>query len=377
MNKYPFRVASIHDLHLGHNKTKAHDVADRLLNQLTDTYFMTLDLLLIPGDFIDQNLLYSDPTTITIADTMVNLLKLASQYDVSIKIVKGTPSHDGDQLEHFIKLAEYLDIPVKISYYKDMAIEFDEDLGISVLYVPDEWASREDMYIEAIRLLSENNLEQVDFIVGHNQFGYQFREGLRDKISHLKEEDWCKLVKYHAFFGHVHIQSQYDKILVAGSYDRLKHGEEQPKGFYEVTYYEDGYNEIKFIENAEAELYKSLYLLPDYDSGNTAHFNWLLDRMKELERPNGHVRIMYHDKGLPIKDLLAILKQHYPSYLYTAHFIGDEETQVTTILPDEEIEDYISLTPDNLPRLIEEQLQEHPQRHHVLALTNHYIKEST
>lgn len=375
MNKYPFRVASIHDVHLGHHRTKASDVSRRLISQLTKEYIMSLDALFIPGDFLDRNLLFSDPTTLDVLDTMAYIIETCSRYNVTIMIVKGTPSHDGDQMEHFTKLCWHLKAPITCYYEKDMCIRYDEHLGIHVLFVPDEWASREDMYIEAVRLLNEHNLEQVDFIIGHNQFGYQFSDTLRDRISHLKEEDWCKLVKYHGFFGHVHVRSQFDKILVAGSYDRLTHGEEQPKGFLDVTYYEDGSHEIKFIENKEATFYKTLTLLKEYDVSNKDHFSWLLDRLRELEQDHGYIRLKYYDKSLPMKDLITLLKEYAPKYVFTALHIGEDTINIQETLPDEQVEDYLSLTQDNLLRLIQEQVSLHPESEGILSLADHYLKE--
>ena len=72
------------------------------------------------------------------------------------------------------------------------------------------------------------------------------------------------MVRYNAFFGHVHKRSTYKKIEVAGSFDRLAHGEEEPKGFLDVTYYSEDNRVVKFVENKDAEVYTSITLTKNW-----------------------------------------------------------------------------------------------------------------
>lgn len=375
MNKYPFRVASVHDLHLGHRKTKAVDVIARFDALFTVEYLKTIDLLLFPGDLLDSALQYSDPTVIDIEQGFARLLARCEEARTDIKIVKGTPSHDGDQPAHLVKLHELMGCTFSLTYHKDMVIEIDTKHDISVMYVPDEWASREEMYLEAVRLLEQHGLEQVDFIIGHNQFGYQFNDILRPRISHLNEDDWEKMIRHHAFFGHVHKRSQYGKIQVAGSFDRLAHGEEESKGFLEVTYFNEKEFEIKFIENKEAECFTTLKLPVGYSALDPTHFNQLSEQLSQLPHTSGHIRLKYANAQLPIKDIVMSLKQSHPYFHYTVLCL-DETTneQTQTLLPEETPDEYLVLTRDNIVRLIEEQCEDPIKRQAVSALASRYLE---
>lgn len=230
--------------------------------------------------------------------------------------------------------------------------------------------------MEAKRLVDQLPDGKVDFIIGHNQFGYQFQEHLRAKISHLREEDWDSMINYNAFFGHVHKRSHYGKIQVAGSFDRLAHGEEAPKGFLDVTYFETGEREVRFIENTQAELYQTIELLHEYDIANKQHIQWLYDRINGLKADVGFVRIRYFSDEIPIKDVIHLLKQYAPQYVYTGQLQDNTPNTTDTIeLPDDEIAEIISITPDNVIRLIQDIIPPNMNESDIVSLVKHYLEE--
>ena len=63
------------------------------------------------------------------------------------------------------------------------------------------------------------------------------------------------------FIGHVHKSSQYGRIIAQGSFDRLSHGEEDPKGHMRATRKTDGTHDIVFIENKKAKKYITISCL--------------------------------------------------------------------------------------------------------------------
>jgi hypothetical protein len=69
---------------------------------------------------------------------------------------------------------------------------------------------------------------------------------------------YLKLVRYFILIGHVHLVTQLERILAAGSYDRICHGEEGPKGYYDVRLRSETDYDIVFVQNKGAKRYDTL-----------------------------------------------------------------------------------------------------------------------
>lgn len=314
--------------------------------------FVKCDLLAIPGDFFDQLVYFNDPDTYLVKRFVRYILKMCKKHDVSVKIVEGTPSHDAKQSRIFEEENE--SIGARLYYGKTLEIEYDEVLDMHTMYVPDQLGDPLTVYESACDLLRKHGLDKVDLIILHGQFRYQFPD--LKKIPCHDDELWGELTRTVIFAGHVHKQSQSPngKVLVAGSFDRMVHGEEGPKGYYNVTFHQDGNHEINWIENTEAFIFKTIdirYLKPE---DAFQHIQTQILKYGE----NGSYRIFVNKddsftqslqelrKCFPLAKIKIQLDDKVKSYDVEKTF----ELAETTFRP-------IEITPDNIQGLVEEELK--------------------
>ena len=66
------------------------------------------------------------------------------------------------------------------------------------------------------------------------------------------------MTRHFIFIGHAHTHSIVGNAIAQGSFDRLKHGEEEPKGFVIAYIDEDNGNNVFFVENTKARIYKTV-----------------------------------------------------------------------------------------------------------------------
>lgn len=253
-----FRGASFGDVHLHHPNTPTRHITQNLDRYLVnDTVLAELDVLICTGDLFDNLLDNADEDLDLIHRWITRLLYKCAAHDVLLRIVEGTPSHDWRQSRFIIEQAQNANIPVDVHYAQTLEIEHIERFGIDVLYVPDKYHTDTSQTLEEIRVLLANKaLDQVDFAVMHGAFTYQL-PAIAKEPTH-DEAAYHALVRYLIFIGHVHLVHPYGRILPAGSFDRMIHGEEGPKGYFrfEVRGVDD--IDTTFVENRHAKRYDTL-----------------------------------------------------------------------------------------------------------------------
>lgn len=373
--KFPHRNLSIHDVHLGSSRTPTNHIVNNLNEVIKEEVLKDIDILYLPGDWLDQVLLYDSPDIADITLMELKLLEICSKTGTAIRLLKGTPSHDGNQLVRFEERAKKLFPHVNFRYIPDMMIEYIKQYDIHVMYVPDEWASREAMYLEARRLLEEHKLDKVDFIIGHNQFYYQFPEHLRSRVSALKEDDWNDMVRYTAYFGHVHTRSTYKKIEVAGSFDRLNHGEEKPKGYLIGEYLSEEEWTVTFHSNKNAAIYHTLEIKDTEGISDVALYESVCQQIDQLKNDWINIRFAYYQEDFAIGAFVKQMQLAFPHIRFaTPIYRGEEVTQSRLVLPDESHYEVIELNRDNIARHVQEYMEEaNIQDPRILDLLNRYL----
>lgn len=259
MKSFKLKALVFSDVHIYHDKTTTAHIVYGLYNALADTEKLRdVDIIFISGDLFDREVFMPNADMSVVINFIYHLLNMCSKYDILLRILEGTPSHDWKQAKLIIDINNNLPNPVDARHVVNLSIEHIERFGIDVLYVPDEWGSGcYDTYQEVKQLLVEHNLETVDLSIMHGCFNFQFPVNLVGKPDVHDEESYLSITKYLIIIGHYHTASSYERIHVPGSFDRLKHGEEEPKGHLEFNLYKDGAHDVKFIENKHAMIFKT------------------------------------------------------------------------------------------------------------------------
>jgi hypothetical protein len=251
----------ISDIHLFHRRNPTTDIVHSLQTYL-EPYRTErpLDLLVLGGDVFDRLLEFQSPDVHDACFWIVWLLELCARANITLRVLEGTPRHDWGQSAMFDTLAKIVKHPVDFQYVNTLSVEVHPGLGLRILYIPDEWTDdAAKTYRQAVDALAAASLTQVDIAVMHGLFHYQL-PGVPPSASVHTEHDYLKIVRYVISIGHVHTHSHYDRILAQGSFDRLAHGEEEPKGGIECTLYPDGRHTWQFRENKNAKVFLTLPL---------------------------------------------------------------------------------------------------------------------
>lgn len=253
------RYLTLSDIHLGHDKNDTKNIIKNLIEYFKkhNKLFSTLDILFIDGDIYDKLLMTYSANYNMAIEWLLMVANYCKKNNIKLRILEGTKSHDWEQASLLPTIFKDNMVDLDFKYINTITIEKMHDLNLTILYIPDEYKHKaSETYEDVLQLLKDNGLTQVDIAHMHGQFHYQLPM-VRLESSH-NEEDYLNIVKYFISIGHIHKHSINGKILAQGSFDRLAHGEEEPKGGMYISINkltEEG--EYRFIENSNAMIFKT------------------------------------------------------------------------------------------------------------------------
>lgn len=352
--KGKFKYISLGDVHLGHRLTPTEDIILNLDRYITDTILDEVDMVIITGDLFDRQLNNGDDCVNAINRWITHLMYRCSRFKTMIRIVEGTPSHDRGQPIFFVEQKVNANIDVDLLYVDKLDIEYNEKLNAHFLYVPDKWRpSTEVTLMEVRQLLEKHKIEQVDFAIMHGAFSYQLpaivKEPTHDETAYLE------LVKYHILIGHVHIMTIKDRIFAAGSFDRICHNDEIPKGFFFNTVKADGTYTSTFIENKHAKIFMTLDV---HGMGTKELFNFVNDKVKGLPRYS-YIRLRCNPNDVASGDIKTFVL-NYPKLHWDITFEKQKvkKSSVSDIVEDFNLDSLIPINKESILGLVEELMKE-------------------
>lgn len=320
------RIISVSDIHLLHRNNKTQFIIDNLNKYLcTDEMLSKADILFIAGDLFDGPVPFTNEDIGLVNIWVAKLLHKCKKYNVCLRVLEGTPSHDMGQSKIFTNLNQILfkgQVGADLQYVKTLSVEYIERFGINVLYVPDEWNhDNHDTYVEVKGILKNKGLDKVDFAVMHGQFEYQLADVVKKHVKH-ESTLYLEMVRHLIFIGHVHKHSSMDRIYSHGSFDRLAHNEEEAKGFLYATVYKDGTHKCEFIQNKGARVYKTVKCNAEDTQENMLR----IDKVAAKLPDDSFIRIMA-DKSNPILTAEDALKQRWPALNWSFAKAKEKETK--------------------------------------------------
>ena len=230
-----FKIAVISDIHFGNGRVSAV----RTYEHLSETLYPIMDkirLLVINGDLFDTLLNMNSDAGFYVAMFIDDIINLAVEHKVYIRVVRGTFSHDRHQNRFFVVKDQgehvYQDKPL-VRVLDKIGIEHFDELNINVLYCPDD-QPHENMNDAIIDVIKANHLGSVDLLFSHGYYEHLLPKG----IPHIPHNtlSFNKLSKYVTGLminGHVHKPSVFEnKVITCGSFERFEHDNEQPVGMW-------------------------------------------------------------------------------------------------------------------------------------------------
>lgn len=340
-----FKFAVVSDIHLGHRRTPTSFIIKNLKKFLgMHAKTAALNMIFIAGDVFERTLRFSSEDA-TISDLWIyNFLRMCKTLNIAVRVLEGTPSHDQEQSKRFDIINEVSQLNVDLKYHKTLAIEYLEKWDLNVLFIPDEWLGNTDKALEDVKeVMRGKGLNQVDLAIMHGQFDYQVPEGISCPFHSSKA--YLALVKYGVFIGHNHTRSSFDRIYAQGSFDRLKHGYEDPVGFLTSEIRQDDTMHVSFVENTDAKVYITVHC-----ERLTIEESYLkIDSVVKNLPEDSYVRISV-EKSHPLAGSLTELVRKYPS-MYWDKVIEKEEKETFQEIIDIPYE-HFTITKENIEELI-------------------------
>lgn len=324
------KYLTISDVHLGHNKNRTSEIIHNLDvyfdNYTKESPFTEMDIIFIAGDLFDRLLSASGTEIGEILLWVERLMRFCKRYSIILRILRGTPSHDWEMPKLLEVVFNISKIDINFRHIDTLHIEVIEELGLSVLYVPDEWnPDCNETANQVKQLMADLNMNQVDIAIMHGNFPHQLPSAAHNVPKH-DPGFYLSIVRYFINIGHIHIFSVYERILAQGSFDRISHGEENAKGGIVCHLSKQFGNSFVFVENKLAKVFKTIVI---------KHKD--LDRsVKQVEKEvaklpkNSHIRIKAN-KDHPLYVAFEDLKLRFLDFFFTKTSLEDEDEENTII----------------------------------------------
>ena len=347
---------AIADIHAGQNeKTLGQELGNVFIDEI-HTMKDILDLVVISGDLFDRKINMNEPAGRMVSNFISMLLDLSVEYRFAVRILRGTRTHDFDQLNFFQPYTlkpELYDFKIINTVTVESLIEN----ILTVLYVPEEYIENPDEYYGEYFDIGD---AKYDLIFFHGMFDFVAVSGkIQQSERTIKDAPTLKAKMFldksygPIIGGHIHeYQAFKDKIFYTGSFSRFAHGEEEPKGFLKVMYNINTMeSEVEFIENEFAPTYKTIYLT----HGTTSE-----EQLAEIESAKSQydfVRIS--NKGdFELSDLKVLKEAVSDKNLKVNIKIQDKTAKIEKLPPDlqEIVSDEL-----NVPEAIQKHIQHFKQ----------------
>ena len=161
-----YKVVSLADIHFG----KKNDTW--LTKELQAHFFPYLEedkkdigLISITGDLFDRVISLNEPSAKLVISFMEQLIAFSDEYKIPLRLLKGTLSHDYNQLRIF---DSYQGTYPLFRIIERMQVE-DLD-GFKILYLPEEYPTSYESYYKD--LLLEAPDKAYDLILGHGMIDF-------------------------------------------------------------------------------------------------------------------------------------------------------------------------------------------------------------
>lgn len=343
------------DVHNGSLRVPAERIGKNLRDILLPIA-PTLDLLHINGDFFDTALGLSDENALATMETIGMIHELCNTFDITLRVMRGTFSHDRTQCEVFERMyRSYTGLTHNFKYVSQMGVEHLAHLGIRVAYFPDNLPvkSASEAIDVVVCKMEELGWDTVDYAFVHGFFRHTVPSNAPSPPV-LFTPELLSFVTRYAIASHVHTFSIDGHCVNVGSFERLAHGEPEDKGM--ILLEDDGaIGTLHFLKNQNAIPFVTLQLsamrTPDevvaavkshLDAVNTSDVYYLR---------------VEHDDRIIRQSVARFIQEHrsdYPYVKYEAKSLkhDDEPTARQDDAEPDDIATMIIPTPDTLSQVV-------------------------
>jgi len=344
------RILASSDHHTLHQTTPTHHVLGNLSQFFyKDNDLANVDLVLFGGDLMDKLVESPNPDLFKVKEWFKEFTDYCNARNTAVLYLEGTFYHEWGQPRHLVTVAptgfdfRYVDT-IQVQRYPEL-----DDL--TILCIPDNLKAMtpNDIWEAALDVLKANKLDKVDIVLFHQAFHDQ----LPTKMRHTTHDQsrWESICTYIILSGHIHTPGIVGKRHCMGSFDRISHGEEHPKGAYiiDLDKKKETYN-VTFWENKRALPYVTLTVTEDISTEALVKQLREFINSKKLP-PFSQIRV----KGGPadiVTPVIKIFEKEFTQYGFKAKNIKAEEELVEEEVYSESTYCGVSITKDNISTLL-------------------------
>lgn len=339
------------DQHTLHQTTPT----EHILGNLSTFYYKDhnladVQLVIKGGDLMDRLVDARDKNLLKVKKWSHAFLHRCHEHDVAVLLLEGTDTHDWGQPKHLETQApEGMDF----RYVDTLRIEFYPKFNnLSILCVPDNMGgyTKDEVWEMALAELAKHNLKKVDIIAFHGAWDFQLPPAARGKHTH-NQDRWESICEMLILSGHIHTPAQEGKVHCSGSFDRVAHGEEHPKGAYVVDVDVENKTFVaKFWENKKALPYVSLKVNEDITPEQLVKDLHEFIKRKQLPH-HAQVRVVGGSAHV-VNPVLAVLEKEYPYLGFKAKNVKAEDLLEDEAMYTESEYQGVLLTKENITKVL-------------------------
>ena len=356
MSDIPLKILALGDLHFGKLKLNPIQMYESLCQNFLPR-LETTDMVVIVGDYFDTLLDFTSIHAVYALKFFTDLVEACHKYQIILRIVNGTFSHDRNQTQALSALIDKSDRyrhTLNFSIASKIQVETISVRGIeyNLGYLPDSLPFKDGNQVSDIfsGLLTEMQWSKLDVLFGHGTFDYTLPVGIVLPACTYTLPMFQNITDL-MIMGHIHIASHRGYVYYTGSYDRMTHGEEEPKGYLQIEKTKTS-AVVKRIINTNSQVFKT------YSTTGTDPYPEELDRFQKWleshvpKTGNSYLRIQ-----TPTLELRALLSNAATDIIPGIYITTDSNSpRVSTgkTLTDYQLEvgELVVPTEDNLPKLV-------------------------
>ena len=328
------KITAVGDLHFGNPRINPERLYQKLKKYLYPEILKS-DLVFITGDTYDQLTTVSSSANKYVAMFIRDLFTMSRKLGIQIRVLHGTYTHDRDQVVIFNSfMSDGIEAKVIDEIFCE-EIEVKNDQGdtpaqkLKVLYLPDNlpYKKSEDVIEHIRKVMRVIGWDKVDVMLGHGTFDH----ALNCAPEHLPPctytlQQFAEFVPSDGLIvmGHIHTPSKRQNCYYCGSFERMSHGEEEPKGFFTFDN-NSGQWKGTFVEDKEAN--KFISIRPQGDDPEETIRDYIAQVKDKFPELKGAVRVLHNSSE--IRQLLhTITIQQFPDLKYSSKSATDEKMEI-------------------------------------------------
>lgn len=313
MAKTYYGVEIISDIHFGafDSEILMSELQNNFLNHLRKQ--MILHMIVITGDLFHTKLSLNSSNSKLCFYFIKEIVNISRERNAKIRIVKGTSSHDNDQLEN-LRVFCGKDVDIKII---NTVTEEQIYHNLKVLYIPEEYVDTNEHYKDFF-----NKDNEYDMIFGHGlikeaTFCATEQESAitMKKAPVFDTEILLKICKGPIFFGHIHTHKVYkNRFFYVGSFSRWTFGETEDKGYMSCFYSPTDSSFVPlFIKNEDARSFDTMELSVKKENhiDIVSWVNDLVDTINNVIIDYMRIKIVINDNMEESKLLINLINETF------------------------------------------------------------------